>query len=107
MENDDVVAELERWRSTPRIAENAHEFVPMDELLQRARDEIMTLRAQQEAVRGIAGNERRLSEAIIRQARDEALDEAARVCEGGYTTGSTASTLEAVAKAIRALKDKA
>lgn len=41
-----------------------------------------------------------------RRARDEALEEAARLCEGGYTTGSTASTLKAIAKAIRALKEK-
>lgn len=38
--------------------------------------------------------------------RNDALEEAARICEGGYTTGSTRSTLKAVAAAIRALKDK-
>lgn len=36
--------------------------------------------------------------------RDDALEDAARLCEGGYTTGSTRSTLEAIAAAIRALK---
>lgn len=43
---------------------------------------------------------------LVTQGRDEALEEAAQVCEGGYTTGSTASTLEAIAKAIRALKER-
>ena len=40
------------------------------------------------------------------EARSEALEEAARLCEGAYPTGSTASTLKALAKAIRDLKDK-
>lgn len=43
---------------------------------------------------------------IIAAARREALEDAARICEQGYTTGSTASTLKAIAKAIRALKEK-
>lgn len=43
---------------------------------------------------------------FAQQGRAEALEEAARVCEGGYTTGSTASTLKAIAAAIRKLKDK-
>lgn len=38
--------------------------------------------------------------------RNQALEEAAKLCEGLYPTGSTASTLKAIAKAIRALKEK-
>lgn len=45
--------------------------------------------------------------AATRIVRDEALEEAATACEGGYTTGSTASTLKAIAAAIRALKEAA
>lgn len=100
---DDVVAELDRWLAVWGSHFGGTLSVDM-EVVQRARNEIVALRAQLGAVRGIAGNERRLSEAIAQQARTEALEEAARVCEGGYTTGSTASTLKAIAAAIRALK---
>lgn len=123
---DDVVAELDRW-----LADWRRDFggTPSNDMavIRRARDEIVALRSarnecerqfqeqvaevsrllcQLEAVKGIAGNERKLSEAIIEQARAEAVEEAARLCECGYTTGSTASTLKAIAVAIRALKEE-
>lgn len=41
---------------------------------------------------------------LIETGRNEALEAAAGLCECGYTTGSTASTLKAIAVAIRALK---
>lgn len=64
--------------------------------------EIVALRKENDAFHD------RCSELIAEKitARFEALEEAARVCEGGYTTGSTASTLKAIAAAIRVLKDK-
>ena len=79
--------------------------------LERIRDEIVALRAQQEAVRGIArgiaGNERRLSEAIAQQARDEALEEAARTALRWQDTacGEFDKAL-AIAAAIRLLKEQ-
>lgn len=48
--NEDVVAEIDRWRTTARTAANAYEFVPLNELLDRARDEIMTLRERLESI---------------------------------------------------------
>ena len=87
----DIVTELDRYLVRD-------ETVGFTEMVKRARDEIVALRAQQEAVRGIAGNERRLSEAIIRQARAEALEDAALECEARFCDGC--------ADAIRALRGK-
>lgn len=94
----DIVAEIDRWlvsRASFREATVSHV------LLRAARDEIVALREvaarpspelhaltkerdelreQLGAVRGIAGNERNLSEAIIQQARDEALADCIRIC---------------------------
>ena len=69
--NADVVAELDRWRTTPRTAETAQEFVPIGELLQRARDEIVALR--------------KLTDGDwvwqqITSTRDDALEDAAALC---------------------------
>lgn len=78
------------------------ETVGFTEMVQRARDEIVALRTQcalHDDLEFVSKNE-------LTQARNEALEEAARVCEGGYTTGSTASTLKAIAATIRALKRK-
>lgn len=78
MTYDDVVPELDAELA---LIEQLPYRVPIHLLAQRARDEIVALRAQLKAVKGIAGNERKLSEAIIQQARDEALEEAAQLHE--------------------------
>ena len=107
---DDVVAELDHWRTTPRTAENAHEFVPISELLKRARDEIVALRGLLEH------SDRTVITAVVVATpaiRAEALEEAARVCEEparrlreelGWS--AEAELLARYAGAIRALKDK-
>lgn len=98
----DIVTELDRYLVRD-------ETVGFTEMVQRARDEIVALRGYRDEC------ERQFQEQVAATgrlfdrlwlARAEALEEAARVCEGGYTTGSTASTLKAVAKAIRALKEE-
>ena len=102
---DDVVAELDRWRRTPRTAENAHEFVPMSELLIRARDEIVALR--------------KLTDGDwvwqqITDTRAAALEEAAGLCElsaqimqpDERRLGDAIAAVKSCAAAIRALKDK-
>lgn len=105
----DIVAELDRYLRSDKTFAAAFVDSPswaalvppiqrLAEMVQRARDEIVALREQLEAVKGIAGNERRLSEAIAQQAHDEALEEAAEVLEE--------KGLSATAEAIRALKDK-
>ena len=106
---DDIVAELDRWLDT-REWEHAR---GTEALLRRARDEIVALRRyklENDEALGVIRRAAALVETTPkvseakRLIRDEALEEAARVCEGGYTTGSTASTLKAIAAAIRALK---
>ena len=44
--------------------------------------------------------------AARREGAEEMREQAARVCEGSYTTGSMRSTLTAIAAAIRALKEQ-
>lgn len=91
----DVVAELDAELA---LIEELPYRVPIHLLAKRARHEIVALRATK-VLPGWTD--------ALRQTRDEALEEAARVCEGGYTTGSTHSTLKAIAAAIRALKGPA
>lgn len=99
----DIVTELDRYLVRD-------ETVGFTEMVQRARDEIVALRAQQEAVRGIAGNERRLSEAIAQQAREHALEEAVQACTDQISDdpppGTYNDACEDCAAAIRALKKK-
>lgn len=82
---DDVVAELDAWLGAWEGPDDYRLTV------QRARDEIMTLRAMREAhIRMLAAN--------CDDARDEALEEAAQLAHAnGF--GETAA-------AIRALKEK-
>ncbi|HEY2533940.1 MAG TPA: hypothetical protein VGJ20_39470 [Xanthobacteraceae bacterium] len=96
---DDIVAELDRY-----VAE-LDRYLADDAVVRRARDEIVTLRERLREQNAISVT-RENAHAATRIARAEALEEAARVCEQPYTTGSTGSTLKAIAKAIRALKDK-
>lgn len=88
MNDPDVVKELDHWIEETLVGE------VFRALLHRARDEIVRLRAHYPVV----------ANHYIEQARIEALEEAAQVCEGPYTTGSTGGTLKAIADAIRALK---
>lgn len=97
---DDVVAELDEWL-TPGIGLSPN----IAEAIKRARDEIEELRAFREEVSsGII--QEIVKRVTITTARAQALEEAARLCELPYATGSTGSTLAAVAAAIRALADK-
>lgn len=95
----DIVTALDRWLGVYHLAGLIDVAV-----IQRARAEIVALQTrllEQNAISVTLEN----AHAVTRIARDDALEEAARLCEGGYTTGSTASTLKALAAAIRALKD--
>lgn len=98
--SDDVVAEL---NAELALIEPLPYRVPIHHLARRARDEIVELRKALQAE--MMGRPDKWH-AFIAEARAEALEEAARVCEGGYTTGSTRSTLKAVAVAIRKLKEE-
>lgn len=96
----DILAELDAELA---LIEQLPYRVPIHLLAKRARDEIVGLRASLER------HDRLVINAVVvatPSIRDEALEEAARVCEGGYTTGSMRSTLKAIAAAIRALKEK-
>lgn len=103
MSEPDLVAILDRW-----IAECIEMSGPAKVLAWHAkcaRDEIVALRKDRqdrdnEIVAGL------VKEMVISVARDQALEEAARVCELPYATGSTGSTLAAIAAVIRALKGK-
>lgn len=118
---DDVLAKLDRYLNNDKMMGDmivgsglgpalATEIRRQAEMVQRARDEIVALRAQLEAVKGIAGNERKLSEAIIQQARDEALEEAVQACTDQTSDdpppGTYNDACEDCAAAIRALKEK-
>lgn len=106
---DDIVVEVDRWLALPA---SLREATVSHALLQATRDNIMSLRTQLEAVRDIAGNERKLSEVIIQQARDAALEEAAQRCDSlatDYTIPVSADKWSAgcrgCAGRIRALKE--
>lgn len=92
----DIPAELDRWRTTARTAANAYEFVPLNELLQRARDEIVALRSH-----------------VLREAeviRNEALEEAALIAQNECVVPPDAEEEQEmcyhIAAAIRKLKGK-
>jgi hypothetical protein len=89
----DVIEALDRW-----LASGTHGF---DTLVQRARDEIVALRELGPYVADALN--------AAQQARAEALEEAARVCDERAMTGTniTNQTAHSLAAAIRALKDKA
>jgi hypothetical protein len=89
----DIVAELDRWLRGSGIGQFA-EILP--EVVQRARDEILALRGQQDGWR-------RMIDAAGLHARHEAMEEAARVCERNHDDG--VDTWEC-AQMIRALKEK-
>lgn len=108
---DDVVAELDDWLAREATTPKHYPADDVDTgLLQRARDEIVALRTQLEAVKGIAGNERRLSEAIIQQARNAALEEAEQACTDQTSDdpppGTYNDACEDCAAAIHALKER-
>lgn len=98
---DDVVAELDAELA---LIEPLPYRVPIHHLAQRARDEIVALRA--------------FKARVFADVRDEALEEAARVCDAlydGYSTAKTDQTdpeqvwldaCDRAATAIRALKEK-
>lgn len=110
---DDVVAELDRWRTTPRTAENAHEFVPIGELLQRARDDVVALRSIAKQRLSMVQDANRCIEetqALLVAVRNEALEEAARIAENECIVPPDAEEEQEmcyhIAAAIRALKGK-
>ena len=89
---DDIVAELDRWLAVWRTHFAGTPSVDMA-VIQRARDEIVTLRAMREAhIRMLSANND--------DARDEALEEAARLCDRIGLDGFASDG----AAAIRALK---
>lgn len=100
MSEPDVVAELAWWmRLMAEDPDDRTSPITAHDMLKRGHDEIVALREMVERQRLV------LSKGHA-EVRSEALEEAARLCEGGYTTGSTASTLKAIAAAIRALKEQ-
>ena len=93
---DDIVEELDWWlaQETPRPTQPLdHVDLISVEAVQRARDEIVALRAV-----------RQCDLALWRNTRAEALDEAAQACVG---SGAIVAEARLCAAAIRALKDKA
>jgi len=102
MTEPDIVAELDRWL----IDSVRPPFVTVRGMAQRARDEIVALREDNKTLsvtqhaRESVEIERRL--AVARNARAEALEEAAQLC---ITHDPSRETRNAAA-AIRALKDK-
>lgn len=116
---DDVVAELDAWlgawegpddyRLTVQRARD--EIVRLREIAARPSPELHALTKERDELRAsLERHDRTVITAVAVATpaiRDEALEEAARVCEGGYTTGSTSSTLKAIAAAIRTLKETA
>ena len=99
---DDIVAELDRWLDAGRshaLQEKRYDYD--QELVQRARDEIVALR-QGVADGGWVWEQLQMTH---KAARDEALEQAAMRCEGS-TEGGSIFAAERVAAAIRALKDR-
>ena len=92
---DDVVAELDRWLASPA---SLHEATVSHAFLQAARDEIMALR--QEMTHDSAA-----IATLCNHAHDEALEEAARVCDAyadqpTVDTVSLPDTIEKTAHAV-------
>lgn len=97
MPTDDVVAELDDWLAREATTLKHYPADDVDTgLLQRARDEIVALRA-------VLNIQKLLPDKFAMNVRDEALDAAARVCETHDPSRETRNC----AAAIRALKDKA
>ena len=97
---DDVVAELDDWLAREATTPKHYPADDVDTgLLQRARGEIVRLRAQLEAVAPLRIAIADALAAARREARDEALEEAARVCDR-----LGLGVLDDGAAAIRALK---
>lgn len=105
----ELVEDLELWLDQPAYVDTTARGRELDRaswLIGRARDEIVVLRAMREAhIRMLSAN--------CHEARNDALEEAARVCdepakrlreELGWS--AEAELLERYAAAIRALKDK-
>lgn len=96
----DVVAELDRWIALAKDMASRD----MCEMLQRARDEIVALREKGATlVEGFAAI--RAANAIADKARDEALEEAAQLCQARFKRPLDVEALNC-ARAIRSLKDK-
>lgn len=93
----DIVAELDEWLEVTS-SEPDEQWLAERLMLQRARAEIMTLRAMREAhIRMLSANND--------DARDEALEEAAMVADR-WEERPEFDRAAAIAAAIRALKDQ-
>lgn len=118
MSDQDVAAEIEAViREIPATAryDNEYAVVVTETLLQRARDEILTLRSERDMWRRSCMDDARSAAAweSIRGVRDDALEEAALLCEGKQYFGDAPDPNDIqrnyarrdCADAIRALKD--
>jgi len=102
MTDPDIVAELDAWLAdTPRIGQAA---IERSRMIQRARDEIVALRAETDREGSLLERQSKTLTAV----RAEALEEAARLCIGAAEHGfpEHESTRLRLARAIRALMDK-
>jgi hypothetical protein len=104
MSADDVVESLKGWRHWHETRNAA----VLDEICQRARDEIVALRRYQAEALAKFADESARSFPLVRA---EALEEAAKVCERQVPAPELRATIyteacERCAAAIRALKNK-